>query len=64
MYTTQVREAPQAIDARAATLPDITAEPSHIHIPRPSRRGRTINRRLDDGNSQPGQLTVEAQAAA
>jgi hypothetical protein len=61
MSNTQVRE---VIDARPATAPDMaTSEPSHIHIPRPSRVGQTIDSRRDDGGSIPVQLALEAASA-
>jgi hypothetical protein len=64
MYTSQVRETPETIEARSATLPELlSVEPSHIHIPRPSRVGRAINRRLDDGEPIAAQLALEAAAA-
>jgi len=61
MSTMQVRE---ITDAREATDPHIpNAEPSHIHIPRPSRVGRVIDSRGDDGDSIPLQLALETAAA-
>lgn len=61
MSNTQVRE---VTDVRGATAPDIAStEPSHIHIPRPSRVGQSIDSRRDDGDSIPVQLALAAAAA-
>ena len=60
MSNTQVRE---ITDARGATASDMaSAEPSHIHIPRPSRVGRSIDSGQDDGDATPVQLALEAAA--
>jgi hypothetical protein len=57
----QVRE---VTDSRGATVPDVpSTETSRIHIPRPSRIGKSIDSRRDDGDSIPVQLALEAAAA-
>jgi hypothetical protein len=51
-------------EARGATTTDTaSSEPSHIHIPRPSRVRQSIDRRRDDGDSSPAQLDLESAAA-
>ena len=53
------------IDAPPATGADAaTTEPSHIHIPRPSRVGRPSVRHLDDEAPVPVQLELALDAAA
>jgi hypothetical protein len=57
----------EVTDSRGATVPDVpSTETSRIHIPRiprPSRIGKSIDSRRDDGDSIPVQLALEAAAA-
>jgi len=58
MSNTQVRE---ITDARVAAAPEVgSSEPSHIHIPRPSRVAQSIDSRRDGADSIPVQLLEEA----
>jgi len=60
MNKIQLRE---ITDARAATTTEVArSEPSHIHIPRPSRVRQSIDRRRDERDSISAQLTLEAAA--
>ena len=62
MSNTQVRE---LTDARGAPAPDaIGTEPSHIHIPRPSRLRQAADRRPEVSQSTPVELALEIDAAA
>jgi hypothetical protein len=64
MSNAQVRE---VTDAHGAATDPATArtEPSHIHIPRPSRVGQAIISRRDGRDPMPVvELALEAAAAA
>ena len=62
MLNTQVRE---VIEARRAAGPDTArTEPSHIHIPRPSRVRQASVSQREDGDAVPVQLTVAVEEAA
>jgi hypothetical protein len=60
MLTTQARE---VSDARQATALDFVTEPSHIHIPRPSRLRPATIEPLADDESVGVELALEDEAA-
>ena len=62
MFNTDFRE---VTDANAATSPDFArTEPSHIHIPRPSRLRQSAVTHCDDEAPVPAQLELALEEAA
>lgn len=60
MTDTQLREVTEA--GRAAALELASTEPSHIHIPRPSRVSQSIVTHDDEAALVPAELALEQAA--
>ena len=62
MINTRIRQVPDAREAAAADFPP--TEPSHIHIPRPSRLRPSVVTQPDDESDTPLALAVRVAEAA